>query len=130
MGRYFLGPQIGKNWENNFRNIPEKQLDELFEEAGFDQVDYIIASDVIFSSKTLKDFEKIIEKIVAIFTKREIKVPIIYLSHKARHEAVDDQLVEMIENLGFYGEQVEEEDMDPNYIDRRVDIFKLEYEMK
>ena len=33
--------------------------------------------------------------------------PTVYLSHKARNDAVDDILAEELQNKGFFGEQVE-----------------------
>ena len=47
------------------------------------------------------------------------------MSHKGRHDSIDNTLVETFESLGFWGEQVEEDQMDPNWRSKRIDIFLL-----
>jgi len=36
----------------------------------------------------------------------EANFPVVYLSHKAREDIVDDKLAEEFQSKGFYGEQV------------------------
>ena len=38
--------------------------------------------------------------------KPDAKLPVVYLCHKGRNDDIDDNLAEVFENLGFYGDQV------------------------
>jgi hypothetical protein len=48
-----------------------------------------------------------------------------FVSYKSRHDLIDDNLVGVFEKNGFFGEQIEENDMDENYKSNRIDIFRF-----
>lgn len=90
------------------------------------EVDVIIGSDLIFNVIGLQDFSNFLKVLKSTFEDLGKNVPYIYMAHKARHDSVDSIIPEEIENCGYFGEQVSEEDMDPDYLDRRIDIFIID----
>lgn len=100
--------------------IDEKQLDLL-------NIDIIVGSDLIFNNLGLIAFPNLLKSVAKIFEKNSIKIPLVYFSHKARNDSIDDQLVPVFEGLGFYGDQMDEKDMNPDWMSRRIDIIRLEH---
>ena len=50
------------------------------------------------------------------------------MGHKSRNDFLDNLIPEKFESAGFFGSQVDEKDMDDVYKDKRIDIFKLEFD--
>lgn len=100
--------------------IEEGKLDLL-------NIDIITGSDLIFNNLGLKSFPNFLGNIVKIFEKNGKKIPLVYFAHKARNDEIDDQLVPIFEGLGFYGDQMEDKDMNSDWMSRRVDIIRLEH---
>ena len=112
-----------------FRNIFKSKIDyknEKLERPLFDNLDYIVGSDLLFNQTGLKAFENFLKNLIRLYKDADKKVPKIIFSHKGRNAEVDDHLVPIIEGLGFFGDQVEEKDMNDNWVNPRVDIFILE----
>ena len=105
----------------------EKFLELAEENPTLLELDIVIGSDLIFNSLGLSDFSNFLKTLKEVYLEKKLEVPFIYLAHKARNEEVDEKIPEVIESQGFYGEQVEETDMDRDYLNKRIDIFVLDY---
>lgn len=90
-------------------------------------IDIITGSDLIFNNLGLKSFPNFLKNIVQIFQKNEKKIPLVYFAHKVRNDDIDDQLAPIFESLGFYGDQMEDKDMNPDWVNKRIDIIRLEH---
>jgi len=105
------------------------KIKELFIQEKIEKVDYIFASDVIYHIKHLELFSNALREVMTVL--KEINkgnAPVVYLSHKARNDATDDILAEELQRKGFWGEQIDESEMDAEYISKQIDIIKLEFE--
>lgn len=113
---------------DNFRNINKEKLLAMMEvNPSLLEIDIIIGSDLIFNNLGLLDFSNFLGVLKEVYLEKKLSVPFIYLAHKARNEQVDSKIPQMIEMRGYFGEQVEENDMDKDYMNRRIDIFILDY---
>ena len=103
------------------------------EKAGIEKLDYIIASDVIFNTKHLLDFTSCLSHIFNFLKKKpkkgeKFELPTVFLAYKSRHEKIDAAIPGQFERFNFYGEEVKDEEFDPNYKNKVIDIFKFEYD--
>lgn len=55
-----------------------------------------------------------------------MKRPVLLVAHKARNDKIDANMVKVFEELGFWGEQIPEKDMDPRFINSRIDIISFD----
>jgi len=108
----------------------KKQIKEVFAQEKIERVDYILASDVIYHAKHLELFANALREVSLVLKEinKEGNAPVVYLSHKARNDAVDDILAEELQKKGFFGEQIDESEMDTEYMSKQIDIIKLEFE--
>ena len=90
------------------------------------EIDLIVASDPIFNKKNLEIFTTFLKSFKQLYEKNNLKVPIVYVSHKARDDSLDETIPEMFENAGFFGDQIEESKINPEFINPRIDIFRFE----
>ena len=127
MGKPVYLHLIGKGTILQPRKINEASFSEFIKASPeVLEVDIVIGSDLIFNTNGLRDFSNFLKVFKGAFEKLGKEVPFIYMAHKARHDAVDQQIPEEIENCGYFGEQVDEVEMDPDYTDKRIDIFVID----
>ena len=90
------------------------------------KIDLIVSSDVIYNKKNLEIFTFFLGSFKTLYEQNGLKVPVIYVSHKARDDSLDEIIPESFENFGFYGEQVEDTQLHPEFKNPRIDVFRFE----
>ncbi|KAL4443141.1 hypothetical protein ABPG74_002208 [Tetrahymena malaccensis] len=106
----------------------EKIFQILKSDIGFQKIDYIVASDTYFNSAMLNVFSRLLKSVSSYYQQEGCSFDV-FISYKQRlHEDINqDPILQTFQEYKFIGERIHKSELDSNYKQKDIEIFKLEF---